>query len=75
MREILRTFSTMLNEKRHPLAEWVQLVPVAQWALNAAYRERYLILVYGHEPGTPFATLAAIMEDDRMVETLDPARV
>lgn len=51
------------------------MVPVAQRALNTAYRESHLVLVFGHEPGTPFATLAANEGDGQMVETLDPARV
>lgn len=34
-------FNALLNEKRRPLVEWVQLVPVVQGALNATYRERF----------------------------------
>lgn len=61
--DIVRTFNSLLNEWRHPLADCVQVVAVIQWALNAAYRERYQaclynVICFGAEPRTPFTMLA-----------------
>ena len=41
MREMVRPFKVLFNERRRKLADWVQVVLAVQWALNAADRERY----------------------------------
>lgn len=60
--EIVRTYKALLNEWRHPLADWMQVVPVIQWAANAAYRERYRACpykrIFGRESGKPCVMLA-----------------
>ena len=38
-REVIRTAKAILSETGRGAAEWVQVVPVVQWALNSAYRE------------------------------------
>lgn len=62
IREIVRTFKALLSEWHHPLGDWVQVLPVVSWPLNAAYRERYQAcpykILFGREPGTPFAMLS-----------------
>ena len=42
MREVVRTF--MVQEERRHTRDWVELVPAVQWALNTAFRERYVQL-------------------------------
>lgn len=38
--ELICTAKAMLSETGCAAGEWVQLVPVAEWALNSAYRQR-----------------------------------
>lgn len=46
MRELVRIFKVLHNEKRCPLADWVLIVPVVQCAFNAAYLQRYRVCPY-----------------------------
>ena len=41
MPEVVSAFKALFNERRRKLADWVQVMPVVQWALNAPDRERY----------------------------------
>lgn len=46
LREIVRTFKPIINQNRRPLVEWVRLVLVVQWALDAACFDRYKACPY-----------------------------
>ncbi|CAN0054432.1 unnamed protein product, partial [Choristocarpus tenellus] len=41
MSDILRTMKGLLNECCRLVIDWVDFLPVVQWALNAAYGEHY----------------------------------
>eukprot|EP00752_Nemacystus_decipiens_P007839 g7004.t1 len=78
MREVVRTFKAILQERRKSVREWVDLVPAVQWALNTAYRERYgstpYHVMFGRAPTTAFATLASFSggNNEWQVDALDP---
>lgn len=63
MREVVRTFKAILQKRRKRVREWVDLVPVVQYALNTAHRERYASTPFhamnGRAPTTSFSTLAS----------------
>ena len=40
MREVVRTLKAMIHEERRTAQDSVELVPVVQWALNTAFREK-----------------------------------
>lgn len=42
IREMVRASKTLLDEERHPLIGWVQVVPLVFWAISAVYREGLL---------------------------------
>ena len=42
IRKVVYTLKTMLKEERCYVRDWVGLVPAVQWALNTAFRERYV---------------------------------
>ena len=77
MREVVRTFKAILQEWRKNVHEWVDLVPVVQYALNTAFRERYAStpfhVMHGRAPTTSFSTLASSSASDALkVDILDP---
>lgn len=78
-RKIVRTLKASLNEGRCPLVDWVEVVPVVQWALNAAYCERCqacsLKVVLARKPGIPVMTVLESSEDENKVERLDQTQV
>ena len=41
VREVVRALKSILSEQRKQVAEWVDALPAAQWALNTSFRERY----------------------------------
>lgn len=43
LREMVRASKTLLEEERRPLIGWVQVVPLAFWAISAVYREGLLV--------------------------------
>lgn len=75
MAKVERTFEAPLNGGRFPLAGWVLVVSVAQWALDTAYGECYQAcpyqLIFGREPAMPFATEAIKGDYDLTVERLN----
>ena len=38
VREVVRVLKSILSEQREQVAEWVDVLPAAQWALNTSYR-------------------------------------
>ena len=46
MREVVRVLKAILQDERRDIREWVNVVPVVQWALNTACRERYASTPY-----------------------------
>ena len=41
MREILKASKAILNERGQPLSAWITVLPLVQWALNTAVRQRF----------------------------------
>ena len=75
MREVIRTLKAMIQEERRNTQDWVELVPVVQWALKTAFRERYGSTAYhvtfGRVPRTALSTLASSTGQDWQVDLLD----
>ena len=75
MREVVRALKAILQEERRDIREWVDVVPKVQWALNTAYRERYVStpyhVMFGRAPLTSFSTLASSTGEDWKVDVLD----
>ena len=61
MREVIYGAKAMPNEGGRPLSEWVVVLPVVQWAVNTAWRNRLQAtpchVMIGREPCTSFAAL------------------
>lgn len=79
MSELVCTLKVLLNEARRPLADGVILVPVIQWALNAACHERFRAchswVIFWRESATPFGMLAEEGADEWTVERVGQERV
>ena len=74
MRWRARVDGNFRREKRRDIREWVDVVPVVQWALNTAYREGYASTPYhvmiGPAP-LSFSTSASSNGEDWKVDALD----
>ena len=61
VREVVRALKSILSEQRKQVAEWVDVLPAAQWALNTSFRERYrntpYCVMFGRAPRTTFSAL------------------
>ena len=75
MREVMHALKAILQEERRDTREWVDVVPVVQWALNTAYRERCAStpyhVMFGRAPLTSFSTLVSSTEEEWKVDALD----
>ena len=38
VREVVRALKSILSEQRKQVADWVDVLPAAQWALNTSFR-------------------------------------
>ena len=38
VREVVRALKSILSEQRKQVAEWVDVLPAAKWALNSSFR-------------------------------------
>ena len=58
VREVVRALKSILLEQRKQVAEWVDVLPAAQRALNTSFRERYrntpYCVMFGRTPRTSF---------------------
>ena len=74
MREVVRALKAILQERRN-IREWVDVVPAVQWALNTAYRERYVStryhVMFGRAPLRSFSSLASSTGEGWEVDALD----
>ena len=64
VREVARALKSILSEHRKQVAEWVDVLPAAQWALNKSFRERcrdtpYCVM-FGRAPRTSFSALKTV---------------
>ena len=68
MCEVVLALKAILQQGRRNIREWVDAVPAVRWALNTAYRERYVSTPYhiliGRAPLTSFSTLASSTGED-----------
>lgn len=65
MREIIWTSKVVLNEGLRPVPDWVLVVTVVQWTLNAAHHERLTTSPYKLKVGRePLSECAALVEGD-----------
>ena len=60
---------SILSEQRKQVAEWVDVLPAAQWALNTSFRERYwntpYCVMFGRAPRTTFSALTTTVVTGR----------
>lgn len=63
VRGVVRAMKAMLQEDMRDTRDWVRLMPVVQWALNTAFRERCAsrphYVMSGRAPLRSFSTLAS----------------
>ena len=66
MREVVRTLKAMIQEERRNTQDWVELVPMVQWALNTAFREIYGStpdhVMFGRAPRTAFVVHVGVFD-------------
>ena len=41
VRDVVRALKSISSEQRKQVAEWVDVLPAAQWDLSTSFRERY----------------------------------
>ena len=75
MRVAVRMLKVMIQEERRSTQNWVELVPVVQWALNTALCEMYCStpyhVMFGRAPRRVSSTLAPLTGQDWPVDVLD----
>ena len=75
VREVVRALKSILSEQRKQVAEWVDVLPATQWALNTSFRERYqstpYCVMFGRAPRTSFSALTTVTEGERNVDVMD----
>ena len=74
VREV-RALKSILSEQRKQVAEWVDVLPAAQWALNTSFRERYRNTPYcvmlGRALRTSFSALTTVTGGEWNVDVID----
>ena len=75
VREVVRALKSILSEQRKQVAEWVDVLPAAQWALNTSFRERYrntpYCVMFGRAPRTTFSALTTVTGGEWNVDVMD----
>ena len=66
---------SILSERRKQVAEWVDVLPAAQWALNTSFRKRYRNTPYcgtfGRAPRKSFSALTTVTGVEWNVDVMD----
>ena len=64
-----------MSEHRRQVAEWVDVLPAAQWALNTSFRERYrntpYYVMFGRAARKSFLTLTTVTGGEWNVDVMD----
>ena len=75
VREVFRALKSILSEHRRQVAEWVDVLPAAQWALNTSFRERYrntpYYVMFGRAARKSFLTLTTVTGGEWNVDVMD----
>ena len=75
VREVVRALKSILSEQPKQVAEWVDALPAAQWALNISFCERYrntpYCVMFGRAPRTKFSALTTVTGGDWSVDVMD----
>ena len=75
VREVVRALKSILLEQRKQVAEWVDVLPAADWALNTSFRERYrntpYCVMFGRAPRTSFSALTTVTGGKWNMDVLD----
>ena len=75
VREVVRALKSILSEQRKQVAEWVDVLPAAQWALNTLVRERYrntpYCVMFGRARRTSFSALTTVTGVEWNVDVMD----
>ena len=70
VREVVRALNYILPEQRKQVAEWVDVLPAAQWALNTSFRIRYqntpYCVMFGRAPA--YILFSVDNSDGRRIE-------
>ena len=79
VKEVVRALRSILLEQRRAVAEWVDVLPAVQWALNTAFRRRYgstpYHVMFGRPPRTSFSVLASSSSGEWKCDVLDDAQI
>ena len=75
VREVVRALKSILSEQPKQVAEWVDALPAAQWALNISFCERYrntpYCVMFGRAPRTSFSALTTVTGGEWNVDFMD----
>ena len=75
VREVVRALKFTLSEQRKQVAECVDVLPAAQWALNTSFRERNrntpYCVIFGRAPRTSFSALTTVTGGEWNVDVMD----
>ena len=75
VRGVVRALKSILSEQRKQVAEWFDVLPAAQWALNTSFRERYrntpYYMMLGRAPRTSFSALTTLTGGEWNVQAMD----
>ena len=75
VREVVRALKSILSEQRKQVADWVDVLPTAQWAFNTSFRERYrntsYCVMFGRAPRTSFSALTTVTGGESNVDVMD----
>ena len=75
VREVVRALKSIFSEQRKHVSVCVDVLPAAQWGLNASLRERYrntpYCVMFGSAPRTSFSALTTVTGGEWNVDVMD----
>ena len=75
VRAVVRALKSILSEQQKQVAEWVDVFPAAQWALNTSFRARYrntpYCVMFGRAPRTTLPALTTVTGGEWNVDVMD----
>ena len=75
VREVIRALKSIWSEQRKQVAEWVDVLPAAQWALNTSFRERYrnspYCVMFERAPRTTFLAVTTVTGGEWNVDVME----
>ena len=73
--DVVRALKSILSQQRKQVAEWVDVLPAVQRALNTSFRERYrntpYCVMFGSAPRTSFSALTTVTGGEWNADVMD----